>query len=150
MLSAARAREPLARRAAMALPALLLAAAAAAGCASSGTRADGAGPGGGRVVDEGAGTPRREASTRLVERGEELLAADRPEEAAILLERAARVDPSNGFAFLALARARLAGGETERALGLLERASTLLRAHPEAAARADSLLEVARSAGGGG
>lgn len=132
--------------------AVLLAAALAVACASAGGSGSGPAPEerprAERPVDEGAGTARRAASRRLVERGEELLAAGRTAEAAALLERAVRVDPSNGFAFLALGRARVAAGEADRALGLLERASTLLRAHPQAAAEADSLREALRSGGG--
>jgi len=122
--------------AALALPALL---AVAAACAS----------GGGSAVtptDRGADTPERAASERMVARGRALLDAGRPERAAALLERAVRVDPSNGEAYLALARARMTLGEDEVARGLLDRAAALLRPYPDREARVDSLR--ARLGGG--
>lgn len=120
--------------------------AAVAACASSGGTGEVRSE---RPVDQGAGTPERAASTRMTERGLALLEEGSAERAAAVLERAVRVDPSHGAAYLALARARLALGEAEQALGLLERAEGLLRAHPEAAARADSLRAVIRDAGEG-
>lgn len=119
--------------------ALLALAAAVAACAS----------GGGSAVtptDRGAGTPERAASDRMVSRGRALLEAGRPGRAAALLERAVRVDPSNGEAYLALARARIALGEDEVARGLLDRAAALLRPYPDREARVDSLR--ARLGGG--
>lgn len=90
-----------------------------------------------RAEDDAA---RRAASERLVARGGALLEEGRPGEAAGVLERAVRRDPSNGHAYLALARARISLGEEAAAVGLLERASALLRDdHPRAAAQADSL-----------
>lgn len=111
---------------------LALALLASGACASSG---------GGRVPaeDPGAGSPERAASSRLVERGTSLLSAGRAEAGASVLERAVRVDPSNGRAYLELARARMALGEDEVARGLLERAAALLRPYPEEEARVDSL-----------
>lgn len=90
-----------------------------------------------RAEDDAA---RRAASDRLVARGRALLEEGRAGEAAGVLERAVRRDPSSGHAYLALARARVRLGEEEAAVGLLERASSLLRDdHPRAAAQADSL-----------
>lgn len=90
-----------------------------------------------RAEDEAA---RRAASDRLVARGRALLEEERIGEAVGVLERAVRRDPSNGHAYLALARARVRLGEEAAAVGLLERASALLRDdHPRAAAQADSL-----------
>lgn len=115
----------------------------AAGCA--------AGPGGEWEVGEPADTAaaeraeedldaRRAASDRLVQRGRGLLDEGRDAEAAGVLERAVRRDPSNGHAYLALARARISLGDEEAAVGLLERAAALLRDEdPAAAERADSL-----------
>jgi len=81
-----------------------------------------------------------------VGRGEALLDAGRARDAASVLERAVRVDPSNGEAYLELARARMALGEDEVARGLLDRAAALLRPYPEREARVDSLR--ARLGGG--
>ncbi len=93
------------------------------------------------AVDARASTPERTASERLVERGRALLGAKRPSEAASVLERAVRVDPSNGRAYLALARARIALGEPVVARGLLERAAALLRPYPQEEARVDSVRD---------
>jgi len=99
-----------------------------------------------QTADAGAGTPERSASIRLVERGRSLLDDGRPDAAAAVLERAVRVDPSNGDAYLELARARIALGEDDVARGLLERAAALLRPYPREEARVDSLR--ARLGGG--
>ena len=126
--------------------------AAAAGCATGGTDADRADAEpdpveAARAAADSAAAARAEetaarraASDRLVARGRALLEEGRPEAAAAELERAVRRDPSNGHAYLALARARVSLGEGQAAVGLLERAAALLREeHPEGAARADSL-----------
>jgi tetratricopeptide (TPR) repeat protein len=110
--------------------ALLAWLALAAGCAGG----PGAGNGGapepgdpGEVREEGRETPAaRGASDRLVERGREALEAGRLDEAAAVMERAVRVDPSNGRAYLGLARVRAAEGRPDAARGLLERAVDLL------------------------
>lgn len=127
------------------LPVLLLL--LAAGCATGGTDArPGGDEGGGEAADSAAAAragdaaARRAASDYLVDRGRALLGEGRAEEAAGVLERAVRRDPSNGHAYLALARARLSLGDEETAVGLLDRAAALLREDdPRAAARADSL-----------
>lgn len=105
---------------------LLVAVLALAGCAGAG--AGSGGPGDGSPAAEGGdGTPAaRPASDRLVARGRDALAEGRLAEAAELLERAVRVDPSNGRAYLALAETRHAAGRPEAARGLLERAVGLL------------------------
>ncbi|MFW6010839.1 MAG: hypothetical protein ACOC9H_02860, partial [Gemmatimonadota bacterium] len=56
-----------------------------------------------------------------------------------LLERAVRVDPSNGRAYLELALVRSEQGLRDEALGLAERARELLRPGSPARTRADSL-----------
>ncbi len=108
-----------------------------AACAGGGTE-DRAVP----AVDSRAAAPERAASERLVERGRGLLEGNQPREAASVLERAVRVDPSNGHAYLELARARMVLGEPEVARGLLQRAAALLRPYPEMEARVDSLRAV--------
>lgn len=95
------------------------------------------------AADDGASTDeaaRRAASDRFVRRGRDALASGRPEVAAELLERAIRVDPSNGRAYLALAEVRTTRGNEEAARGLLERAAALLSEGDDGAvARLDSL-----------
>ena len=132
-------RIPIGRRTAT-FPCVVLALVAGLGvaaCAGGGTE--------GRAVpavDAGATAPERAASERLVERGRGLLEGDRPRAAASVLERAVRVDPSNGRAYLELARARMVLGEPEVARGLLQRAAALLRPYPDMEARVDSLRAV--------
>lgn len=136
----------LSRRSGAAAVAAVLALAAvlsAAGCAGAGP-GTGGGPGEEAVLpDSAAGgdaPARRGAADRMVERGRELLEEGEAARSAAVLERAIRVDPGHGGAYLALARARLALGEVARARGLLDRAAELLRAEgSSAAARADSL-----------
>lgn len=142
-------------RAAAALLAVLVAAAAhGCGGARPGPGADApdaaqgdtvAAAGDGARTDEAA---RRAASDRFVRRGRDALASGRAEEAAELLERAVRVDPSNGRAYLALAEARLAQGRERAARGLLERAAALLgEADAAAAARLDSVRSALEGGG---
>lgn len=144
-----------------ALPRLVLApllalVAVATGCASGGG-AEGPGAGGedGPEAAAGAGTDdaaaaesRRAASGRLLEEGRRALEDGRLEEAAARIERAVRLDPSNGRAYLALAEVRIAEGRPRDAAGLLERALTLLEPDSPAAARADSLREELRAGPG--
>lgn len=144
------ARRPVSGRAAgratAAAIAVLLAAAHGCGGARPGPGA--ADPGAGRAdtlaaADDGATTDeaaRRAASDRFVRRGRDALASGRPEEAAELLERAIRLDASNGRAYLALAEVRMTQGKEDAARGLLERAAALLgEEDARAAARLDSL-----------
>lgn len=97
------------------------------GC-GGGAAAGGADPATPPPAAEGGERPSaaRAASNRLVERGRRALEAGRPGEAASLLERAIRLDPSNGRAYLALAEVRESEGRPGPARGLLERAVDLL------------------------
>ncbi len=81
----------------------------------------------------------------MLEEGRTALEDGRLEEAASRIERAVRLDPSNGRAYLALAEVRIAEGRPREAEGLLERALTLLEADTPPAARADSLRDELRS-----
>ena len=91
--------------------------------------------------DPGAGTPARAASERLVAEGEEAADAGRVEEAARTLERAIRIDPSHGDAYLRLAGVRARQGREREAIGLLDRAVDLLRPYPDRRAEAIGLRE---------
>jgi len=136
---ASTARIPVGRRPG-AFPRVVLALVAGLGvaaCAGGGTEGRAVPP-----VDARAAAPERAASERLVERGRGLLEGGRPRDAASVLERAVRVDPSNGRAYLELARARMVLGEPEVARGLLQQAAALLRPYPEMEARVDSLRAV--------
>lgn len=76
-------------------------------------------------------TPARQASDRLVEKGKSLLGAGELERAQSTLRDAVNVDSGNGVAYywLAIAQGRL--GETEAALGLLDKADAMLSRDPE-------------------
>lgn len=126
---------------------------AVCGCAARG------GPGGPGASDAPSGafagdsaardsapSPARIASDRLADRaGAERRDGDL-ERAASLLERAVRVDPSNGRAYLELAVVRSDQDRRDEALGLVERALELLPAAGPARERAEGLR---RRLGGG-
>jgi len=79
------------------------------------------------------GDPARRASMRFVLEGLDADAAGSESEASGLYQRALQVDPSNPYAYLALARQRAEGEEPAHALPYLEKARLLL-----AAEKADS------------
>jgi predicted Zn-dependent protease len=97
------------------------------------------------AVDPGAGTMAREASQRVVEEGKGFLIAGRPRDAASRFERATRIDPTNGFAYYYLGRARAEAGDHRSAVGVLEKAESLLGPYPEWRERAISLAASLRS-----
>lgn len=96
------------------------------------------------AADPGAGTPRRNSSSSLVEEAKGYLIAGQPDAAARRLLRAIRIDPSNGFAYYHLGRARIALGDRARAAGVLEKAVALLGPYPEWRAAAERLLAETR------
>ena len=81
--------------------------------------------------DPGAGTSSRESSQRVVEEGKGLMIAGRTAEAAGRFETASRIDPTNGFAWYWLGRARVAAGDRSGAIGVLEKAESLLGPYPD-------------------
>ena len=90
--------------------------------------------------DAGAGTAPRRASAGTVEEGKGYLIAGRPAEAERRFERATRIDPSNGFAWYWLGRARVDLGDRRGAIGVLEKAESLLGPYPAWRERAAELL----------
>ena len=96
------------------------------------------------AADPGAATPERDASLQVVEEGKGYLITGQAGEAARRFERAARIDPTNGFAYYYLGRARIELGDTGRAVGILEKAETLLGPYPEWRERAATLLASVR------
>lgn len=96
------------------------------------------------AADPGAGTPEREASLQVVEEGKGYLITGRAGEAARRFERATRIDPTNGFAYYYLGRARIELGDRARAAGVLEKAETLLGPYPEWRERTARLLTSVR------
>ncbi|MGH7562977.1 MAG: tetratricopeptide repeat protein [Gemmatimonadota bacterium] len=94
--------------------------------------------------DPGAGTPEREASLQVVEEGKGYLITGRTGEAVRRFERATRIDPTNGFAYYYLGRARIELGDRTRAVGVLEKAESLLGPYPEWRERAATLLASVR------
>jgi tetratricopeptide (TPR) repeat protein len=91
--------------------------------------------------DPGAGTAQRRSSDRLVEEGKGYLIAGQPGEAERRLEQATRIDPTNGFAWYHLGRARAELGDRSGAVGVLQKAESLLGPYPESRAAAARLLE---------
>ena len=94
--------------------------------------------------DPGAGTATRESSLRVVEEGKGFLIAGRAAEAAQQFETASRIDPTNGFAWYWLGRARLDVGDRSGAVGVLEKAESLLGPYPAWRDRARALLDELR------
>lgn len=90
--------------------------------------------------DSGSGTASRRASQGTVEEGKGYLIAGQPREAARRFERATRIDPSNGFAWYWLGRARVELGDRRGAVGVLEKAESLLGPYPAWRDRASALL----------
>ena len=70
----------------------------------------------------------RDASLRLVATGLEADAAGRPGPALASYQRAIRVDPTNPFAYLALARHHLEGDSIDEAEAFLDQARSLFEA----------------------
>jgi tetratricopeptide (TPR) repeat protein len=85
-----------------------------------------------RVAREG--DPARRASMRLVLSGIDADEAGRSAEASSLYERALQVDPTNPYAWLALARQEVFEGDPDRGLANLDKAETLLVSDETAAA----------------
>lgn len=81
----------------------------------------------------GEGDARQRASTRLVLDGLAADAALRPDAAVVLYERALQLDPTNPWAFLALARHRVEGPTPRAALPALDQAEAMLRSRGELA-----------------
>ncbi|MGH7571484.1 MAG: tetratricopeptide repeat protein [Gemmatimonadota bacterium] len=94
--------------------------------------------------DPGAGTPEREASLQVIEEGKGYLIAGRVGEAVRRFERATRIDPTNGFAYYYLGRGRIELGNPAGAVGILEKAESLLGPYPEWRERAATLLASVR------
>ena len=96
------------------------------GCALPGTGRFGREVRPARVSDGlGDGDAEREASLRLVIQGLEADAMGRPRRARGSYERAVRIDPTNPYAYLALARHQAEGVEPDEALAFLDQAAAL-------------------------
>lgn len=91
--------------------------------------------------DPSAGSPARESSLRVVEEGKGYLIADQPAEAERRFATATRIDPTNGFAYYWLGRARAEKGDVSGAVGVLEKAESLLGPYPAWRDRARALLD---------
>ncbi|MAJ60739.1 MAG: hypothetical protein CBC48_12465 [bacterium TMED88] len=100
----------------------------------------------------GQGDPARRASIRLVVQGLEEDEAGRPQRARGSYERALQVDPTNPYAYLAMARHDLALGEAEDALDFIEQAAALFESEglrrPEVGVHLIGLRAEALRAGG--
>jgi tetratricopeptide (TPR) repeat protein len=94
-----------------------------------------------RLSEQGdGGDPERRASMRLVLEGLDEDAGSDPERALTHYERALQVDPTNPYAYIALARHLADGLEPERAIPFLDQAGALLRAQGETSNAADVAL----------
>lgn len=76
-------------------------------------------------------TPEQSASVALVEQGREAALSGRYDQAADLFQEAITVDPSNGVAYLEMARVRTQASEYGEAWGFLEKAESLLANDPQ-------------------
>jgi tetratricopeptide (TPR) repeat protein len=81
-----------------------------------------------------SGDAARRASMRLVLSGLDADEVGRSAEASSLYERALQVDPTNPYAWLALARQEVFEGDPDRGLANLDKAETLLATDEAAAA----------------
>lgn len=119
--------------------ALLAAGFAASGCTT--LNATDAGPGSLRLSEiAGRGDPQRRSSMQLVLQGLEADADLRSAQALSDYGNALRVDPSNPYAYLALARHHVSEGAPERALAHLDRSESLLRVQQELTPRVEAHL----------
>lgn len=78
-----------------------------------------------------ARTPQRLASAEIVEKGKQLLARREWDKALQLFQEAITVDGTNGIAYYYLARTRFALHQYVEAMGLLDRAESLLADSPD-------------------
>jgi tetratricopeptide (TPR) repeat protein len=83
----------------------------------------------------GVGDPARRASVRLVVSGLDYDVEGSPARALSSYERAIQVDATNPYAYLAIARHRIAYGEPSSALALLDQAESLLGSRDEISPR---------------
>lgn len=95
---------------------------------------------------DGGGDPTRRASLRLCVEGLDAEVAGRPQSAPVYYERAIQVDPTNPYAYLALARYELEMGDPEQALGYLDRSERLLESEQARSPRVDVHLAGLRGA----
>jgi tetratricopeptide (TPR) repeat protein len=123
---------PSVTRSSGALAALLLLLLGTASCRTLGTALPGEPVRLSRVVS--AGDPARRASMRLVLAGLDADEAGRGAEASSHYERALQVDPTNPYAWLALARQEVFEGDPDRGLSHLDKAAALLASDETAAA----------------
>jgi tetratricopeptide (TPR) repeat protein len=84
--------------------------------------------------EAGTGDPARRASMRLVLSGLDADEGGRAAEASSLYERSLQVDPTNPYAWLALARQEVFEGDPDRGLADLDKADALLASDDAAAA----------------
>ncbi|MCH2186541.1 tetratricopeptide repeat protein [Myxococcota bacterium] len=100
----------------------------------------------------GQGDPARRASIRLVVQGLDEDEAGRPQRARGSYERALQVDPTNPYAYLAMARHELELGESQDALDFIEQAAALFESEgqrrPEVGVHLIGLRAEALRAGG--
>ncbi len=90
------------------------------------------------VVD--VGDPARRASLRIVLKGLEADASHQPQRALGTYEEALRVDPTNPYTYLAIARHHAEGEDPEWALSFLDKADALFRGEDRLSPRVEPHL----------
>lgn len=91
-------------------------------------------------------SPKRQASHEVVQRGTKELAAGHVARAVQSFQEAVTIDGSNGVAYYYLAQAHYKLGDHERAIGLLERAESLLGDADDWLLKIEGLRETIRQA----
>ena len=95
---------------------------------------------------EGSGDATRRASLHLCVQGLDAEVAGRSRGAPVYYERAIQMDPTNPYAYLALARHQVESGDGEEALATLNRAEQLLGAENVLSPRIEAHLVGLRGA----
>ena len=85
---------------------------------------------GGIEKEESGGSPQRQASMQQVDQARGQLERGKTDSAIRTLEKAVRIDPANGDAFILLARAWKQKGEKRKALEFAKKAELLFQRQP--------------------
>lgn len=91
-------------------------------------------------------TPQREASSRILEIGEQELAVGDLDKAIHTIQESINIDPENGMAYYLLGKAYFQKKDFSQALGLLDKADSLLEDRLEAQQKVRELREAIQGA----
>lgn len=98
-----------------------------------------------------ASSPARTASLAMVTKGKEFLGSGEYDKALNIFQEAALIDSGNGVAYYYMAKTRFYLGQFEEAVGILDKAGSLLGGNPdwsEAIALLKDQIEAAYNSGG--